>query len=89
MRGVVFLAICGLAFAQAPDPAYEPLTRAYEALRARDYDTAIASFLEGIEAAPRRASIHKDLAYTYLKIGENELARDQFGEAMRMDPNDT
>ena len=89
MRGVVFLAVCGLAFAQPPDPAYEPLTRAYEALRARDYDTAMAGFLKGIEAAPRRASIHKDLAYTYLKIGENELARDQFAEAMEMDPNDT
>ena len=89
MRGVVFLAVCELAFAQPPDPAYEPLTRAYEALRARDYDTAMAGFLKGIEAAPRRASIHKDLAYTYLKIGENELARDQFAEAMEMDPNDT
>jgi Tfp pilus assembly protein PilF len=89
MRGVAFLAVCGLAFAQAPDPAYEPLTRAYEALRGRDYDTAIASFLKGIEAAPRRASIRKDLAYTYLKIGENELARDQFGEAIGIDPNDT
>jgi Tfp pilus assembly protein PilF len=88
MRGVVFLAVCGLAFAQPPDPAYEPLTRAYEALRARVYDTAIAGFLKGIEAAPRRASIHKDLAYTYLKIGENELARDQFAEAMEMDPSD-
>src|SRR5271157_694232 len=89
MRGVVFLAVCGLAFAQAPDPAYEPLTRAYEALRGRDYDTAITSFLKGIEVAPRRASIHKDLAYAYLKIGENELARDQSGEAMEIDPNDT
>jgi Flp pilus assembly protein TadD len=89
MRGVVFFAVCGLAFSQSPDPAYEPLTRAYEAQRGRDYETAIAGFLKGIEAAPRRASIHKDLAYTYLKIGENELARDQFGEAMEMDPNDT
>lgn len=89
MRGVVFFAVCGLAFSQPPDPAYEPLTRAYEALRGRDYDAAIAGFLKGIEAAPRRASIHKDLAYTYLKIGENELARDHFGEAMEIDPNDT
>ena len=89
MRGVVFFAVCGLAFSQPPDPAYEPLTRAYEALRGRDYDAAIAGFLKGIEAAPRRASIHKDLAYAYLKIGENELARDQFGEAMEIDPNDT
>ena len=75
MRGLVLLAVCGLAFPQSPDPAYEPLTRAYEALRGRDYDTAIASFLRGIDAAPRRASIHKDLAYTYLKIGENQVCR--------------
>ncbi|MGA3204602.1 MAG: tetratricopeptide repeat protein, partial [Bryobacteraceae bacterium] len=30
----------------------------------------------------------KDLAYTLLKIGENEAARDQFAEAMRLDPRD-
>jgi Flp pilus assembly protein TadD len=72
----------------APDPAYAPLTRAYDALRARDYDTAVTNFLKGIELAPGRASIRKDLGYTYLKIGENELARDQFAEAMRLAPDD-
>jgi len=77
-----------LARAQT-DPAYESLSRAYETLRARDYDSAIAAFLHGIETAPGRASIRKDLAYTYLKTGEPELARDQFAEAMRLDPADT
>ena len=77
-----------LAFGQTPDPAYGPLTRAYEALRARDYDTAISNFLKGIQAAPERASLHKDLGYAYLDVGENELARDQFAEAMALDPND-
>jgi Tfp pilus assembly protein PilF len=81
--------MAGLALAQPPDPAYPPLTRAYEALKTRDYDTAIANFLKGIEAAPERASIRKDLAYTYLKVGENILARDQFHEAMTIDPKDT
>ena len=38
--------------------------------------------------APERASIRKDLAYTLLKIGETEAARDQFAEAMRLDPAD-
>ena len=28
-----------------------------------------------------------DLAYTLLKIGESEQARDQFGEAMRIQPD--
>jgi len=81
--------MAGLAFAQPPDPAYPALSRAYEALKTRDYDTAISNFLKGIEAAPTRASIRKDLAYTYLKVGENILARDQFHEAMTIDPKDT
>jgi Tfp pilus assembly protein PilF len=89
MRTAVLLFIAGIAFAQPPDPAYLPLTRAYEALKTRDYDTAISSFLKGIEAAPTRASIRKDLAYTYLRVGENILARDQFREAMTIDPKDT
>ena len=81
MRLLIFFAAAAIAFAQAPAPA----DRAYAALRARDYETAIAAFL----AAPATASIRKDLAYTYLKIGEPELARDQFHEAMRLDPADT
>ncbi|HEV2444300.1 MAG TPA: tetratricopeptide repeat protein, partial [Candidatus Sulfopaludibacter sp.] len=45
-------------------------------------------FLQAIAAAPKRAAIRKDLAYTYLKIGENDLAREQFHEAMALDPAD-
>ncbi len=89
MQAAVLFAVAGLAFAQPADPAYPALARAYEALKTRDYDTAISNFLKGIEAAPTRASIHKDLAYTYLKVGENILARDQFHEAMTIDPQDT
>ena len=89
MRAVVLLVVSALARAQAPDPAYEPLARAYEALRARDYDAAIRSFLQAIEAAPNRASVRKDLAYAYLKVGENEQARELFREALRLEPGDT
>lgn len=93
MLAPVFIFCQALAFGQAlnqaPDPAYDSLTKAYEAMRARDYDQAIILFLKSIEAAPNRAYIHKDLAYTYLKVGETEAARDQFGEAMRLDPADT
>ena len=85
----ISMAICLLAFGQEPDPAYQPLTQAYAALRARDYDTAIDAFKRGSAAAPKRASIRKDLAYTYLKVGENAAARDEFHEAMRLDPTDT
>jgi Flp pilus assembly protein TadD len=88
MRAIVYLAVCGWAFAQASDPAQAILTRAYDALRVRDYDIAIAEFRKVLEAAPERPAIRKDLAYTYLKVGENELARAQFREAMRLDPAD-
>jgi tetratricopeptide (TPR) repeat protein len=65
--------------------------QAYEALRANDYDRAIAAFRQAIGQdvqTPQRADIRKDLAYTLLKIGETEAARDQFAEALRIDPND-
>lgn len=78
----------GIASAQPPDPAYAPLSRAYERLRARDYDAAVAAFLQAVEVAPNRAAIRKDLAYTYLKAGENEAARGQFGVAMQLEPDD-
>jgi tetratricopeptide (TPR) repeat protein len=68
MRFAVLLATC--LYGQTPDAAFEPLAKAYEAVRKRDYETA------------------KDLAYTYIKIGESELAREEFGEAMRLDPGD-
>lgn len=87
MRVALFLLACALA-AQTPDPAYGPLSEAYEALRNRNYHEAIERFLQALETAPGRAAVRKDLAYTYLKIGENESAREQFREAMRLEPAD-
>ncbi|MGH7488274.1 MAG: tetratricopeptide repeat protein, partial [bacterium] len=81
-----FLAV---AAAQAPDPAYPYLEKAYAALRAKSYDTAVEAFEQAITKSPKRPDIHKNLAYTLLKIGENESARDHFAEAMRLDPSDT
>jgi tetratricopeptide (TPR) repeat protein len=77
------------ASGQAPDPAYDPLNHAYEALHSRAYEDAISYFQKAIDLAPQRAAIRKDLAYTLLKVGENELARDQFRRAMEIDPADT
>jgi Flp pilus assembly protein TadD len=89
LRTTFLLALAlGSISAQTPDPAYQPLDRAYQALRDKGYDQAIASFGQAIALSPDRASIRKDLAYTLLKVGENEAARDQFGEAMRLDPSD-
>lgn len=88
MRTLAFFLIAGCALAQTPDPAYEPLQKAYDALRSRRYDEAITGFLQAVELAPKRAAIRTDLAYTLLKVGETEAARDQFAEAMRLDPSD-
>ena len=63
----------------AQDPAYDVLTGAYSALHQKDYDKAVAGFAEAVHLSPHRADIRKDLAYTYLKIGETDLAREQFG----------
>src|SRR5260370_1889768 len=84
MRLSLLLLVSTLAWAQAPDPA----AAAYLALQGKQYDNAIRFFLLGIDAAPARAAIRKDLAYTYLKVGENEAARDQFAAAIRIDPAD-
>lgn len=88
MRLWILLLVAGLVAAQTPDPAYDPLNKAYEALRTRAYDDAIVLFLKAIDAAPTRPGMRKDLAYTYLKIGENVSARDQFRQAMLLDPKD-
>ncbi len=88
MRLPIFIFVAAMAMGQIADPAYASLERAYAALRAKDYDTAVAQFRGAIKLAPDRASIHKDLAYTLLKTGDTEEARDQFAEAMRLDPAD-
>ena len=76
-------------FAAAITVAAQPADLAYTALRAREYDTAVAQFQAAVAAAPKNAALRKDLAYTYLKIGEPALARDQFRVAATLDPTDT
>ncbi len=88
LLGVVCALSAVTAWAQTAGSAYGPLESAYKALTAKEYDRSIASFREAITAAPERPDIHKDLAYTLLKIGEAEAARDEFAEAVRLDPAD-
>jgi tetratricopeptide (TPR) repeat protein len=82
----LFLAIS--AWAQAAGPAYPVLTEAYARLQAREYESAIAGFRRALELEPDRSDVRKDLAYTLLKTGETELARDVFGDIMERDPAD-
>ncbi len=81
--------IASIALAQeTKDPAYEPLAKAFDSLRTRDYDAAISFFEKAAALSPGRADIHKNLAYTLLKTGDSDSAREQFGEALRLEPSD-
>ena len=64
------------------------LNRAYEVMRAKDYQGAIHYLLEAVEAAPARTEIRKELAYVYLKIGETEWAREVFEQVATLDAMD-
>ncbi len=57
-------------------------------MAAHDYDGAISFFGKAAALSPNRADIRKNLAYTLLKTGDSETAREQFGEAMRIEPAD-
>lgn len=76
------------ALAWAQTEGDQAANAAYAALRVKDYDSAVAKFVQALAVAPQRTDFRKDLAYTLLKTGETEAARDQFGEAMRLDPKD-
>lgn len=84
----MFSRILVLAAAAVALSGQPVLDRAYAALREKDYDQAILLFQQGLAADPARIPVRKDLAYTLLKVGESEAARDQFAEAMRRDPSD-
>jgi tetratricopeptide (TPR) repeat protein len=62
--------------------------QAYAALGKQDYDTAIALFRAGLVKESGAAAVHKDLAYTLLKAGENTDARDEFEQALKLNPRD-
>lgn len=79
----------GASSSRALDPAtYRLLASAFDALRVGDYDSAIDRFTSVIAAAPDRVDVRKNLAYTYFKVGENELARQQFRAVVQRDPAD-
>lgn len=64
------------------------LNDGYKYLKAKKYDDAVASFRKGLALQPANAKGHKDLAYTLLKTGDNAEARDEFEQALKLDPKD-
>ena len=99
MRYLLLLVLACLVLpAQTQDPVADPpknseperasLNRAYELLREKKYLLAIDQLVTAIQAAPRRTDIRKELAYAYLKVGERELAREMFEQALQLEPQD-
>lgn len=82
MKAIVVLALV------LANPAAEEADRGYAALRARDYDAAVAAFERALQAEPGLRHVRKDLAYTLLRRGDREAARDQFDRLRREDPGD-
>ena len=87
-RAVLLLALSSLSAAQHQDPAYDPLDKAYQAIRAAEYIEAVDHLKQAAEIAPRRASIRKQLGYVYLRLNDVEAARRMFEETLSLDPSD-
>lgn len=89
---IALLTACVFTLNAAPAGRMKPgeaeLNRAYQALAHKDYNSAITLFLQGLTKEPDNVAAHKDLAYTLLKTGDDEAARDQFAASMRIDPRD-
>lgn len=80
------LAVGTLTFGQ--NTATPDFTAAYQDLAHKDYNSAIAHFQAGLKRQPGSPNIHKDLAYTLLKVGDNIAARDEFETALRLNQQD-
>lgn len=84
----VVLAVEAQTQGQTSDESQRLLSQAYAALEKKDYDAAITCFRKGLDKTPGNAAAHKDLAYTYLKAGENAEARDEFESALKLNARD-
>jgi Flp pilus assembly protein TadD len=61
----------------------------FEALKVKNYDVPVTSFRAAAKLSPQRTDIHKNLAYTLLKTGDTDAAREEFGIAVQLDPADS
>ncbi|MBI3678968.1 MAG: tetratricopeptide repeat protein [Acidobacteria bacterium] len=66
----------------------DPANEGYEALKQKDYERAAAAFRRVLDAAPGRVDVRKQLAYTLLKMGETEAAREEFAGIVQQAPQD-
>ncbi|MFL6351893.1 MAG: tetratricopeptide repeat protein [Bryobacteraceae bacterium] len=80
--------VAGVICSYGQQAGADELTKAYQSLAQKDYDSAIAQFRKALAQQAGNAGVHKDLAYTLLKTGGNADARDEFESALKLNPND-
>jgi Tfp pilus assembly protein PilF len=77
-----------LVFTAIPQYSQTVLDEAYTALRERRLEDAARRFELGLKEKPDHLLARKDYAYTLLRLGETQTARDQFGIVFEVDPKD-
>ena len=80
----IFLAFGLTACATAGSAEY---SRGYSAQIARNYARAITEYTKAIEKNPDYVTAYYDRGRCYLNIGEMELARNDFNEVLRQNPD--
>ena len=83
-----FALALGVKLVQAQESSQLDFSAAYRALAEKEYDSAEALFRKGLAKEPGNEAVHKDLAYTLLKMGDSAEARDEFEAALRMNEHD-
>ncbi|MBV9269083.1 MAG: tetratricopeptide repeat protein, partial [Acidobacteriaceae bacterium] len=87
-RSCIVAALAAAVLHAQTQAGQSDFARAYASLSAKDYDSAVASFRKGLLLDPTNAPVHKDLAYTLLKMGENSEARDEFEKSLKINSHD-
>jgi len=89
---MISLAFVVLLLAVPQDPsasqAIAILDHAYEQLRLKQYDEAVAGFRRALALDPSQVQVYKDLAYTLQKMGETESAVEAFEAYHQARPGD-
>ena len=74
--------------AQSPENEEAYLARAFLLYNSKEFDRALADILSSLKINPRRAMTHSALATLFQRKGDQEAARKEYGEALRLDPGD-
>ncbi len=71
----------------APDEAEVRSRLAWTLFHLKEYDRAEKEFRKGIAARPESYALYDGLGWTYLALGESQLALQNFQQALRLKPD--